>query len=594
MNSRIILIIAGLMLMGIWSCEEYLDKVEASDITEEDVFGTYITFQGFADQMYDLVVAYNNQTNNCSYNYGDHVVANASGMPAYQWDVGNYWAWYTNSKTIFTGGDNEDEGLWSGSWKGIRIANLCLKNIDYLSEATDEERDLLMGQAYFFRAFFHWEIVRAFGGMPYIDMVLEPSDNMKLERLSYHESTERIVEDLDKAIALLPKDWDETETGGQTIGANRGRATLGSAMGIKAKALLFAASPLMNNESTGSGFVYNTELLEQTVETAHKFLKLADEGYYALEPLSTYNNIFYTLDGTVPWRTEIIWQRVQWIGKTGYSGYKNQGPGRLFMGGRLGQVQNCEAPTENLIELFEMHSSGLPISEGDAGFDPAHPWDGRDPRFYKTILTDSTRWVKTLPVSDPKAYLQLYNGGLDRGAQGSLTGYMVKKFWPYGVNSVDADWQKFMFRCPILRLADIYLIYAEAANELYGPTAVPTINGETGMTAVEAVNIVRTRAEMPDVDSRFTTDKETFSERIRVERSIEFCFEGHRWHDLRRWHIGHLPEYKTLYGLDFNKEHTSFSKTKILDRVFIEKHYWMPLKRDEVLLYEGYYQNPGW
>jgi hypothetical protein len=244
-----------------------------------------------------------------------------------------------------------------------------------------------------------------------------------------------------------------------------------------------------------------------------------------------------------------------------------------------------------------MQATGLPVDDPASGYDPANPWDGRDPRFNAFILTDGTRWVKSKPETDPQAYLQLYtspNEGLDRGTQGSLTGYLVKKFWPYGVNSVDQEWGEFWYRTPVLRVAEVYLIYAEAVNEVYGPKTVPSINGETGLSAEEALNMVRSRAEMPGVHSKFTGSKTDFRERIRVERSVELCFEGQRWHDLRRWHIGHLPENKTLYGLNFDMDHTTFSKAWLLDRVFDEKHYWLPLPQDQVLQYEEYRQNPGW
>ncbi len=595
MKSKIIYILTALLLAGMWSCEEYLDKVESSDLTTADVFGTYTHFQGFQDQMYDLMVPYNNFYNNTSYNYGDHVIANASGMPSFTFDRGDYWSWKSLSRSVFS--DKDDQGMWDDGWKCIRIANICIANIDELKEATGEQRELLLGQAYFMRAYFHWEIIRAFGGMPYIDVVLQPNDDMRFSRPSYQEANAKLVEDLDRAIDLLPVDWDETDLGQEKPGANRGRPTKGAALALKAKSILYAGSPLMNNESTGSGFVYNQELMEQAAAAAHEFLKLVDGVHYELLPLENISDIFYSLDGTVTFGTSNIWQRIHEPNKYGFRGYKNQGVGRLFFGGRLGQVQNCEAPTENLIELFEMQATGLPVDDPASGFDPSNPWEGRDPRFNEFILTDGTRWVKSKPESDPQAYLQLYTSptqGLDRGSEGSLTGYLVKKFWPYGVNSIDQEWGEFWYRTPVLRVAEMYLIYAEAVNEAYGPTTAPTFNGETGLTAEEALNMVRSRAEMPGVHSKFTGSKEALRERIRVERAVELCFEGQRWHDIRRWHVGHLPEYKTLYGLNFDKDHTTFSKTWLLDRVFDEKHYWLPLPLDQVLQYEGYKQNPGW
>jgi hypothetical protein len=143
-------------------------------------------------------------------------------------------------------------------------------------------------------------------------------------------------------------------------------------------------------------------------------------------------------------------------------------------------------------------------------------------------------------------------------------------------------------------VADIYLIYAEAVNEAFGPTTAPNFNGETGLTAVQAANVVRTRAGMPGVHPKFTSNKEAFRERVRNERAVELCFEGHRWHDIRRWHVAHEPYYKEMYALQFDKDHTYFKKVLMQTRVFDEKHYWLPLPLNEVQLYEEFYQNPGW
>src|SRR5690606_7833511 len=115
--------------------------------------------------------------------------------------------------------------------------------------ATAEEKNLIAGQSYFFRAFFHWEIIRCFGGMPYIDRVIDPNEDMAMSRLTYQESTDKICEDFDRAAELLPEDWNNTIVGGAFQGANSGRVTKGAALAFKAKALLYAGSPLMNKFS---------------------------------------------------------------------------------------------------------------------------------------------------------------------------------------------------------------------------------------------------------------------------------------------------------------------------------------------------------
>jgi starch-binding outer membrane protein, SusD/RagB family len=596
MKSKILTAIMALLLFVTWSCDEYLDKIEVADLTEEDVFSTYLDYQAFVDQMYDKVIANFNFINNVGKNWADHVISNGTGRPGIYMDQGNYWMIWTSNRSLFHDqqGDGSYEGLWDSSLKGIRIANLALEHYDLLKDATQEQRDLLLGQIYFFRAFFHYKIISNFGGVPYMDRVFSPNDDMRLPRLTYQQTTERMVEDLDVAISLLPADWEETETGRLRAGFNRGRATKGAALALKTKALIFAASPLMNNESTGRGFVYDHQLLQRAAEAGHQFFKLVDQGYYALESIETYTNSFYTMDGTVTWGPEVVWQRTNWIGRHGQTAFRTAGMGRLIMGGRLGQVNYCEAPTQNIVDQFEMQSTGLPIDDPESGWDPAKPWDGLDPRFNKSILTDRTRWVASIPASDPRAYIQLYNGGLDRGTEASLSGYLIKKFWPYGANQIDAQYALYWHRVPILRVPDIYLLYAEAVNEIHGPQGVPNFAGETGLTALQAINVLRTRAEMPGVHSKFTGSKEAFRERIRVERSVELCFEGHRWYDVRRWHIGHLPETKVLYGMDFDRDHTNFARVVLRERVFDDKHYWLPFPRDQVNLYEEFTQNPGW
>jgi starch-binding outer membrane protein, SusD/RagB family len=109
------------------------------------------------------------------------------------------------------------------------------------------------------------------------------------------------------------------------------------------------------------------------------------------------------------------------------------------------------------------------------------------------------------------------------------------------------------------------------------------------------VNLVRTRAGMPNVNDKFTGSKENFRERIRNERSVELIFEAKRRDDLRRWHIAHLDKYKDLYGCAFPQDHSYFNnRDYVKSIVFEEKHYWFPFPKSQVTLYEGWKQNPGW
>jgi hypothetical protein len=213
------------------------------------------------------------------------------------------------------------------------------------------------------------------------------------------------------------------------------------------------------------------------------------------------------------------------------------------------------------------------------------PWSNRDPRLRASVYVDGDKVGNA-----PETRIEMYNGGADREVTSMITCYYVKKFWPHGVNKFDQEWSGFAYFTPLMRLADVYLMYAEAVNEADGPTG--SASG-SNLTALEAVNIVRNRANMPDVPAKFH-NKDGLRERIRNERSVEFCFEGHRWNDMRRWYIAHLPEHKVQYTLDFDENHTYFNRVVVMNRIFDQKHYWLPFPRTQTELYPAWSQNPGW
>ena len=298
---------------------------------------------------------------------------------------------------------------------------------------------------------------------------------------------------------------------------------------------------------------------------------------------------------------------------------------------RIGNIHNSQrfegkgqvtAATQNMVDMYET-KWGLPIDdpESEGKYDPMNPWANRDPRLLQTILVDGVKWVATSNISPAEdAYVQLYSaGGAGAGngkdmnsGSGSLTGYLIRKYIPYKANKFDKQTSNYQFGIPYIRLAEMYLIYAEAINEVCpSPTAVPAW---APMSAVDAVNIIRRRVKLPidedvtkpyelytygteslpDVAAKFTTDRETFRKRIWNERSVELAFEGHRWYDIRRWYVAHLPEYKIRYKGVFDKQHTYFRKEVVCNGVFDQKHYWMPFNRTDVQQYEGFTQNPGW
>lgn len=594
---RILLIPRWLLLIGFVffiSCENYLDKSPDAVISQADIFQKFTTYQGFVEDMYqcipDVTLGPNAFAN---WNWGDDVYLGYGSSLSRQFDNGNSLAWssvtaggnpFRGDNTNINNSAKGSKGYWRTGWYGIRTANMAIQHIDELIDATDEERNLILGQAYFFRAHFHFEILRAWGGVPYIETVFTPSSELLFPRLSYAETAAKITEDLKKAIPLLPDDWDNIPAGQKTLGLNKGRITKGIALGYLGKNLLYAASPLMNGTATGN-YTYNENLCKEAADAFLEVIKLADQGVYALEPWNKYSSIFYRTDGTRPLGKEIIFNSPIYLFKRydyGEQTLTNTGGWGLFA-----------SPTQNYVEYFGM-ANGLPIDEPDAGFKPNDPWSNRDPRFYYNIHLDGEKQVKNTVNAD--TYTQFYTGGRHRNPNNCMTGFGHKKFKDVlTFNQWDNGWgqwspQTYFFECPKMRLADIYLMYAEAVNEAYGPNGRAT----GGITAVQAVNIIRTRAGVPNVDARFTGSKEKFRETIRQERAVELAFENHRWYDIRRWYVAHLPKYTEKYALDFDKDHTYFNRTLLINTVFELKHYWLPFENSQVTLYPEFKQNPGW
>lgn len=592
--SKLIIVVCSLFFF-LSSCEDYLDKAPESEITEENVFKDFIPFQGFVEDMYQNIVdiANREEWGLSTWNWGEDVVG--TRLDGAFSDQGDYlWGTYAQGLSPFyagnnysTGNDNRPKkGYWDGGWYGIRNANVALENIDKCVSCTQEQKNLLAGQSYFFRAYFHFEILRAWGGIPYIEKVLLPADEMRFPRLSYQETAKKISDDLKKAAELLPINWDNTESFRQYAGQNTMRITKGAALGILGKNLLYAASPLMNGVSTGN-YSFDVNLCKEAAAAFWEVIKLANQGVYALEPWEKYSDNFYKNDGTSPHGKEIVFSNPIY----GTSRW-NFG---CFMLNTHGGWGTYSSPTENYVEFFGM-DNGLPISEKDSGYDPANPWNNRDPRFYYNILINGEPLVNKFTSSVPEydRYAQFYIGGRHRSAGNSQTGYGIKKFHRRGYNKYDAEWgNNPYFQVPKLRLADIFLMYAEAVNEAFGPTTKPD-NIMDGITSVEAINIVRNRANVPNVDNRFLTDKNTFRDIIWSERAVELAFENHRWYDLRRWYVAHELKYRQKFSLDFDANESYFEKKLYITKIFDMKHYWLPFQPAQAALYPEFPQNPGW
>ena len=256
------LLVAGFSL-GTVSCSDYLDKAPEADIAPTEPYKNYTNFQGFIEEIYNCIPGFAVAPNyHCNWNFGEdeYWQPSETRMFANHVDQGDYWAWNTALYSPFHAGVNrttemkrDDKGnLWGLSWYAIRKCNLGLANLDGMVDCTQEEKNVIAGQLYFFRGFYHFMLMTYWGGLPYVDRLIPGDEIPRDKRLNYQETADKVAADLKKAAELLPVDWDQTTVGKATYGKNVLRINKVMALAFLGKNYLYAGSPLMNKESTGN------------------------------------------------------------------------------------------------------------------------------------------------------------------------------------------------------------------------------------------------------------------------------------------------------------------------------------------------------
>lgn len=588
--------VAMVTLLCAVSCEDYLDKAPEADITDKVVFGNFNSFQGFVEQMYNCIQDPDKGEYWANYSFADE---NLNAYP-YPFDLGNYWdpsRYFYGRPVNVTNGEPTDRRVWEFAWYAIRVANQTLAKIDEegLFQGTEEEKNLIKGQALFFRGWFYFEICRYWGGMPYINRVLDPTENLTTEefkRLNFQETAKLMAQDFRAAADLLPDHWDKSGPGQTTLGHNQDRINKFHALGYLGKSLLYAASPMMNEEATGNN-AYNPELAAQAAKAFGELLALADQtGIYKLQTWDTYTDIFWRLNWQRSGGTEVIMNPIIYNpGRVRWSAIIPRVPVSFGIGGGA----DADVVTHNIVQNFGM-ANGLPINDPASGYNPDDPWTGRDPRFYKTVVKDGDRIHRDKPGD---MYAELYNGGRHKSqiSAPSATGYYCKKFAPMGADFTTSLADALQAYVPYLRLADIYLMYAEAV--LFSPGGSPSAtSGNYNLTAAQALNMIRNRAQLPDLDPKYTASNNLFFEEIVRERAVELMMEGARFCDLRRWNRNGDPRYLDKTAIDFDRgpdgKPININERVVIRRTVEKKHNWLPIQVKFTKQYEGFPQNPGW
>ncbi|MEO6550475.1 MAG: RagB/SusD family nutrient uptake outer membrane protein [Ferruginibacter sp.] len=463
---------------------------------------------------------------------------------------------------------------WNQGYTYLRKVNIFLEKMSASDALQFADKDRLIAEAKFVRAFIYFNLIERFGGVPIVTQSYELSDagSVKFKRNTFDECVTFIQKDLTEAIASLPAKYPSTN-------ASYGRATQDACYALASRLYLYAASPLFNP-------THDNAKWQKAAAAAAVFVDSADRGY-ALYP--DYKNLFNQNSGAL--QNEYILTRN--FTTANFQQAPAHNLGRRY--GAYGGWWASNGPTQNLVDDYDMINgetaftwSGNTHNVNPASnYDPQHPYKNRDPRFDASIIHDSTIFQGSLL----EMWVSSGNNqfGYDSWKQSSdnpRSGYWIKKFMPESQPISFAE--HYTIPWPHFRLAEIYLNYAEAKFEL-GDEA----------TCRLYINKVRARAgvNMPPIPGSVTG--EALRQRLYNERRIELAFESHRFFDIRRWKIANVIENRPIYGIDIVKNlttgATTYTPVLLLQKnAFQDKMNLLPVDKAEVQRNSPDLQTPGW
>jgi len=529
-------------------------------------------------------------------------------------------------------GNMSDTYDWNKMYLAIRQANVALTELPNSTFDDDALRDRLMGEAYFLRAYYYHQLVRFYGGVPIITEPYGLGDDYSIARNSYEDCVDFIVGDLDQAISLL-----------DGIEAVKGRASKLSAMGLKARVLVYAASdlhdgPTASANSTLIGSYSNLELIAYTsgdrnarweaAKAAAKAVLDINPGWKMdlTAPVSpeegTANYISLAMGGGSSVgdpgaAVELLFERTH----TGLYTVEDGWPlGGIHYGINNGpNGYHCWAgntPIQQMVDDYEMMDGSR--FDWNNAVQADDPYSNRDPRFYASVLYDGAGW-KPRPgdVTSIDPVNQVQTGYYDDGAGGLINGvdtrespienwngsrshYYTRKFIDPDPGVVDDQSNAQVIPWPFIRTTEMAFIYAEACIET-----------EDEATAVQWLNKIRFRAGMPAIND--TGD--ALMERLINERRVELAYEEHRYHDARRWMItpethneniqvinivaklnpGQSPHVPYRYDKTvYDYTYTVVDNTDNETRKWVDKMYYRPIERNEMNRNTALVNNPGY
>lgn len=632
----------GSVIITLPACNKYLDIIPDNVATIDNAFTMRAEAEKYLFTCYSFLPKDGDPTYNVGYLAGDEL-----WVPTQEWDFVSY-GWrmarggqsaanpYLNTWNGMNqgGGPNSNFGLY----KGIRNCNIFLENVQDETKVRDlafDERLRWLAEVKFLKAYYHYYLLRMYGPIAIVDKNIEISaseDDVKVKRMPFDVCVSYISDLLDEAAVNLP-----------TIITDRsselGRINKATALAVKAKLLLMAASPLFNGNPDYVSFKDKdgVNLFNSTYD-ATKWKKAAEATKTAIDAAESAGFGLYTFPGTTfklsdttrlqltlrgaltdRWNNEHIWanpnSRADFLQRTAMP--------KLVSAGASGDARMQLAAPLKIAEMFYSRN-GVPINEDKTldftnrytvrtavkserfhvkeGYQTARLNFDREPRFYADLSFDGGIWYKyDSPTNSDEGtwsiegkYTQL--AGATHVGFYNETGYYLKKVvdWNMVNNSNGVSYRDYPW--PQIRIADLYLMYAEALNESEGPVA--------GVHTY--LNLIRERAGLPTVEeawsnfsnnpSKFTT-KDGMREIIHQERSIELAFEGNRFWDILRWKKAAQEFNDPIRGWSVFQATTSdyYKVRTIYSRNFVApRDYLWPIRTYDLTVNSKLVQNPGW
>ncbi len=614
------------------SCNKYLDIVPDNIATIENAFTMRSNAEKYLFTCYRYLPAHASLSANPSFTAGDEFwfYNPFVGFSAPGWNIAR------GNQSIVAPYLNYWDGQ-STPYIGIRDCNIFLENIHKVKDMDDFEKERWSAEVKFLKAYYHFWLLRMYGPIPITReniSIAAGVEEVKVKRAPVDDVVNYIVELLDEAAPSLPDEITNELT-------ELGRITRPIALSVKALVLVTAASPLFNGNTDYTGFQnVDGQALFNTAYDEGKWTKAAIACREAIDLCHATGRKLYTFEQGISqfqlseetktqmsirnsicerWNSEIIWGNSNSRAAAVQNNSTPPGldPSNVANSSTLGNL----APPIKIAEQF-YSKNGVPIQEDktwnyserfklrtagadekyhlQAGYTTVQLHFDREQRFYASLAFDGGLWYGQGRLDDNNQWL-IQNKLGQLQSRVSINRYSITGYWPKklvnfeNVVGTGNTYNVQQYPWPVIRLADLYLLYAEALNESEGPTA----------EAIQWIDLVRERAGLQGVADSWTnfsrqpgkfTTQAGMRDIIQQERLIELAFEGPRFWDLRRWKTAHIELNKPVTGWDIDqKENEGYYRERLLfKQTFLMRDYLWPIQENNLIVNKNLVQNPGW